>query len=766
MAINLSTLVENLELEDYYLPPAAPSSVSVLPDEGVDVAPRADDRQQALHTLQPLVPSTEEAQNFPSFTDYEALLEEHLDTDCYYRRPQMNQLQRDNSLYSDQPAPAAGSEEETLPWRLQTNDISSWKLTPIDTPPFFPVRRFDLDLRINPPISPLLSTPSYEPPSDLLQTALTVCDVDYIEWNNISIEEEDIIVEGTTFNINEEIRPCRMDVIQLPNHRLRAVSPPPQDRWWVSSSPPSSPDHPYERSTSPSASQSSTSQPSQQDPPSQSAGDSVNSDNSDKSAKPSDNSDKSNDNRVGPSPKTRDVVPCDYRPSNLDVILTDCQLSNPSRKITPPFKRIQFESLPKVKTDDHVVNSIIENGLKLFLPSITCKDYTPNKHGAHFDNLVQSGVIAELSPQAPKPKMLFRLFPVPKTDPHNPRLIIDFKKLTKHLNPPNFKLPNIIKLMQSHRDSDFMVKLDLMNGFFHIPLHKSAMKEMGIKCGKKYYEFNRLPQGLALAPYFMQRVMHAIIKTFVKDLDIRFLIYLDDFLFLGSKLDLTILIDRLKASDFMFNDAKCILSPTRKLQYLGVNINLDSKSVSLTEDFISNLKKEFNLVKSKILTLRYKQRLAGLINFARHILRLPLSLVSMGFYHPDKLTSLASKFHSNEIKFFSSTSLRKVWCDATPQQIGIYSERFNRVCLFKKDGNILENEYLGILMSHLMFPNDIIINDNRAAVCLFTRGKLPPNLRDNFNLNCVLCHIYKDPIVIWVPSSKNIADKFSRFKLI
>ena len=98
--------------------------------------------------------------------------------------------------------------------------------------------------------------------------------------------------------------------------------------------------------------------------------------------------------------------------------------------------------------------------------------------------------------------------------------------------------------------------------------------------------------------------------------------------------------------------------------------------MSLTEDFISNLKKEFNLAKNKILTLRYKQRLAGLINFARHILKLPLSLVSMGFYHPDKLTSLASKFHSNEIKFFASTSLRKVWCDATPQQIGIYSERF------------------------------------------------------------------------------------------
>ena len=73
---------------------------------------------------------------------------------------------------------------------------------------------------------------------------------------------------------------------------------------------------------------------------------------------------------------------------------------------------------------------------------------------------------------------------------------------------------------------------------------------------------------------------------------------------------------------------------------------------------------------------------------------------------------------------------------------------------------------IGILISHLLYPRDLIINDNRAAVCLFTRGKLPPDPRDDFNLNCLICHIYNDPVVIWVPSLHILADKYSKFKLI
>ena len=55
-------------------------------------------------------------------------------------------------------------------------------------------------------------------------------------------------------------------------------------------------------------------------------------------------------------------------PSNLDIPITDCQLINPSERIIPPYKPIHFGSMPTVKIDDHVVNSIIKDGFKLFYP--------------------------------------------------------------------------------------------------------------------------------------------------------------------------------------------------------------------------------------------------------------------------------------------------------------------------------------------------------------------------------------------------------------
>ena len=74
----------------------------------------------------------------------------------------------------------------------------------------------------------------------------------------------------------------------------------------------------------------------------------------------------------------------------------------------------------------------------------------------------------------------------------------------------------------------------------------------------------------------------------------------------------------------------------------------------------------------------------------------------MGFFLPDKLIKLASKFYSRDVPFYNKVSSKKVWCGATPHQIGIFSERDKRAYFFKREGDILSNEYLGILISYLL----------------------------------------------------------------
>ena len=164
-----------------------------------------------------------------------------------------------------------------------------------------------------------------------------------------------------------------------------------------------------------------------------------------------------------------------------------------------------------------------------------------------------------------KPKNTIALFAVPKTDLSNPRMIMDFKPFTKLVNAPTFKLPNINKLVKRASPTDHMIKLDLTNGFFHINLHPKTCSLFGIKCKNKYYNITKLPQGLSISPY--------LITALLKNICVKFLVYLDDIILLGSPDNLEKAKTALFASSFLFNLSKCELTPTRVITYLGVTVD-------------------------------------------------------------------------------------------------------------------------------------------------------------------------------------------------
>ena len=58
------------------------------------------------------------------------------------------------------------------------------------------------------------------------------------------------------------------------------------------------------------------------------------------------------------------------------------------------------------------------------------------------------------------------MFCVPKEDPCNPRMILDFKAFTKDTKTPQFQLPNISKVTRTCTKKDYLLKFDLTNGVF------------------------------------------------------------------------------------------------------------------------------------------------------------------------------------------------------------------------------------------------------------------------------------------------------------
>ena len=232
---------------------------------------------------------------------------------------------------------------------------------------------------------------------------------------------------------------------------------------------------------------------------------------------------------------------------------------------------MQLGSLPNIVTNDHATNSIIRFYAKMWLPNkMISNKYTPKKSLPFIERMVKAGILQLTKIE---PKNLIMMFPVPKSDPNNPRMIMDFKPFTKETKSPPFKLPNIKKIIKTAGPQDYMIKLDLTNGFFHIHLHPKTRGLFGIKCQNKYYVINKLPQGLSVSPYIMQRVTNSILQTMLKHINVKILIYLDDILLVGTPKDLESAKLVLLASSFLFNEEKCELQPTKKLTYLGIVID-------------------------------------------------------------------------------------------------------------------------------------------------------------------------------------------------
>jgi len=106
-------------------------------------------------------------------------------------------------------------------------------------------------------------------------------------------------------------------------------------------------------------------------------------------------------------------------------------------------------------------------------------------------------------------------FLVGKENSTKVRPIFNYSHLTKTIKTPHFVLPSLFQLVKRKPWSRnlYYVKLDFASAFFNIPLREGSKHITTFKYDGSYYVLNRLPMGLSLAPYVMQRFLNAILKS-------------------------------------------------------------------------------------------------------------------------------------------------------------------------------------------------------------------------------------------------------------
>jgi len=162
--------------------------------------------------------------------------------------------------------------------------------------------------------------------------------------------------------------------------------------------------------------------------------------------------------------------------------------------------------------------------------------------------------------------------------------VIDLSRLNKFVENFHFQMENISCLKTLLKRGDFMTCIDLKDAYLSVHVHKSSQRYL-FWWRNKTFAFQGLPFGLNTAPRVFTKLIKPI-AAYLQKRGIRIIVYLDDFLILGSSIAESTANTRqtltlLQRLGFTINWEKSILEPTQSLTFLGLSIDSQTMSLSL-----------------------------------------------------------------------------------------------------------------------------------------------------------------------------------------
>ena len=401
-----------------------------------------------------------------------------------------------------------------------------------------------------------------------------------------------------------------------------------------------------------------------------------------------------------------------------------------------PDHHPDFEAPPVLTppATDHRVQSILSRGARTFVPP-SARDHNQ----VTFSSRINSEIVENLSrvgliERDAYVRSTYPIFAIPKRD-GRVRVIYDLSDLTPHLATPDCRLPRALDIL-SLPGPQFGIKVDLRDGFFHLPLDPALRPFLGIEYEGVRYRWTVLPMGLATAPGIMQSVMRHITGLVTARFpDLRAYVYLDDFLFLSPNPDtLREVPSLLRAWGFRINEQKSRLVPVQRLTYLGLDLDLANLRLTVPSQLRDRVLDAIREVPDR--SPLYAQRLAGYLNFLRPVARLPLQLVRDVLRQDVRLPQwVDSGLYLHHWEFDAidyDTRFRKhdrwIASDATPTMIGIADESGALSVPIPGPVPIYIAELVGlILATWLAPPRSTVYGDNTGALVNARKGRFPPS---------------------------------------
>lgn len=171
----------------------------------------------------------------------------------------------------------------------------------------------------------------------------------------------------------------------------------------------------------------------------------------------------------------------------------------------------------------------------------------------------------------------------------------------------------------------YMAKVDLKDGYWHIPIAPADRDALGFEWQGVYYRFNYLPFGLSLACALFQDVTSSIAEH-LRALGVTLLVYIDDFLVIGPTAaacqhGYDLLLRYISDLGLTANTAKCV-PPTQCLEFLGVTLDTvrcEARMPDWRREEVTAMVTAYS--RRRVVTGHELRKLCGKLNYAALVVR-------------------------------------------------------------------------------------------------------------------------------------------------
>lgn len=191
------------------------------------------------------------------------------------------------------------------------------------------------------------------------------------------------------------------------------------------------------------------------------------------------------------------------------------------------------------------------------------------------------------------------------------RLCIDYRAVNKVSIPERFPMPNLGDLVFSLHGTQYFTCLDLVRGYYQVPLEKDSREITAFSTSRNHYQFKRLCFGLQGAPGAFQRDMQEVLQAFGRK---QVLIYIDDILIMerdfNSHLQLVSrILETFKNHGIKIKPQKCSWFQT-EVSFLGHTVG--RSGIKKADKYVSSVA---NFPQPE--TVGDLRQFLGLVNFQR-----------------------------------------------------------------------------------------------------------------------------------------------------